>query len=149
MSQTYSFLDVTAALVGPGGALNLGAGAAAAQEGITVDPSADRNTMTTGADGAAMHSLNADRSGTITVALLQTSPVNSQLQTLLNFQSTSAAAHGQNTIVITDKARGDVITCQQVAFSRQPTLGYGKDAGSRIWTFQAGRIDVALGGLVS
>jgi len=148
MSQTYSFLDVTAALVGPGGAINLGAGAAAANEGITVESTGDANTMTVGADGAAMHSLNGDRSGTVTVTLLQTSPVNSQLQALFNFQRGSAATHGQNTLVITDKARGDVISCQQVAFQRQPSLGYGKDAGTRVWTFAAGRIDPALGGLV-
>ncbi len=35
-----------------------------------------KNTMTIGADGEVMHSLHADKSGTVTVNLLKTSPTN-------------------------------------------------------------------------
>jgi hypothetical protein len=38
-----------------------------------------KNTMTVGADGEVMHSLHAGKSGTITVTLLKTSPVNKKL----------------------------------------------------------------------
>ena len=57
---TYSFLDVTAAIQGPGGSINLAAGAGSAEEGITIEAMEDKNIMTIGADGAGMHSLVAN-----------------------------------------------------------------------------------------
>lgn len=142
---TYSFNEVVAALVGPGGAAYLGAGSGASDEGITIDPSADRNTMTVGADGFGMHSLGMDRSGRISVSLLKTSPMNAVLQGLYNFQTASASNHGQNTLVITNTVSGDVITCEQVAFKKQPSIGYGKEAGMLVWEFDSTRITPALG----
>ena len=63
---SYSFLDVQASIAGPGGNFPLsGDRVGIAQEGITVTATGDKNVMTIGADGAAMHSLSADQSGTI------------------------------------------------------------------------------------
>ncbi len=53
----YSFLNVNATIAGPGGAFNLAAGAAAAEEGITIEAAEDKNVMTIGADGQGQHSL--------------------------------------------------------------------------------------------
>ena len=66
--KTYSFLDTQASIQGPGGAFSIGAGAGIAEEGITVEPNVDQDTMTIGADGTGMHSLIADQSGKITVS---------------------------------------------------------------------------------
>src|SRR5882724_1438268 len=96
--QTYSFLDTVMAINGPGGAFSIRDGAA--KEGFTVDFTEDKNTMTVGADGEAMHSLKATKGGTITLRLLKTSPTNALLGALYNFQTASSATHGQNTIVI-------------------------------------------------
>jgi len=49
--KAYSFLNVVAAIVGPGAAFNLGVGAAAASEGITIAPTEDKNSMVIGAVG--------------------------------------------------------------------------------------------------
>ncbi len=73
---TYSFMDVSASLTGPTGKIELGYGSANSEEGITVAMSGPKNTMTIGADGEPMQSLHADKSGTITVNLLKTSPTN-------------------------------------------------------------------------
>jgi hypothetical protein len=146
MSTTYSFLEVQAAIIGPGGVINLGNGAGAADEGITVDPTAELSTMMVGADGSGQHSLHADKSGRLVVRLLKTSPTNALLMAMLNFQRSSGATHGQNTISITDSNRGDVITAQQVAFTKVPALAYGKEAGMLEWEFSAVKIDMGLGG---
>ena len=100
---TYSFADVTATLAGPTGVIDLGFGSAVSKEGITVAMSNSRNTMTVGADGEVMHSLKADKSGTITVRLLNTSQANSLLQTAYDAQSLSSSAWGNNVIVIRNK----------------------------------------------
>jgi hypothetical protein len=144
-SNVYSFLNVQCALVGPGGVLNLGNGAGAAEEGISIDPSEEINTMQVGADGQGQHSLHANKSGRITVRLLKTSPVNQLLGTLYALQTSSAALHGQNTITISDKTRGDAIVCRQVAFTKAPPLNYGKEAGLLEWEFSAIYIDRAFG----
>lgn len=134
---TYSFKDVTAALVGVGGSINLGNGAAIAEEGITVEPAEDKNIMTIGADGAGMHSLVAGNAGTVTVRLLKTSPVNAQLQTMFNIQTQTSIAHGKNVITIRDIARGDAIVCTGVAFKTSPALTYAKEGGTVEWAFDA------------
>ena len=40
---------------------------------------------------------------------------------------------------------GDVITCQNCAFAKQPAITYGTDAGAVEWTFNAGSISFLLG----
>jgi hypothetical protein len=142
---TYSFLDTSAALVGPGGAINLGQGAATAEEGITVEANEGIDTMTIGADGTPMHTLHANKSGTVTVRLLKTSPVNEKLSQMYAYQTASAKAHGQNTISISNQGLQDSVTCQVVAFQKAPSLTYAKEAGTVEWIFNAGIIDRTLG----
>jgi hypothetical protein len=143
---TFSFKDVGASIEGPGGNINLGYGASVADEGITVEDVEDRNTMTTGADGDVMHSLHASDAGTVRVRLLKTSGTNALLMQMFNLQSLSGASWGDNTIVIRDHARGDIVICSDVAFTRRPTLGWAK-AGPPMyeWTFTAGHVNPVLG----
>lgn len=145
MSKTYSFLDVHAAIVGPGGAISLGTGAGNAEEGITIEPTGDINTMTIGADGTPMHSLHADKSGKVMVKLLKTSPINAKLSLMYAFQTSSGANHGQNILSISNGATGDIITCRAVAFEKAPSINYAKDGGMNEWSFSAGIIDRTLG----
>ena len=134
---TYSFKDITASLEGVGGSINLGAGAAIAEEGITIEPTEDKNVMTIGADGAGMHSLVAGEASTVTVRLLKTSPTNAQLQTMYNVQTLSSLAHGKNVLTVRDIARGDAIFLTGVAFKKAPSISYAKEGGIMEWTFDA------------
>lgn len=142
---TYSFLNVQCAIVGPGGAFNLGTGAGVSDEGITIAMVGEKDTMVVGADGSVMHTLNADKSGTLTVRLLKTSPTNAQLSIMYALQTVSSAMHGQNTVTIRDSARGDVTTCRLTAFRKQPTLSYTKAGAVQEWEFNVGIIDQLLG----
>lgn len=142
---TYSFLDVLAAIVGPGGAFPLGSGAGVAEEGITIEPASDINQMTIGADGKGMHSLIANKASTLTVRVLKTSPVNQMLAAMMALQRTSGATHGQNTITLTNRVSGDVVSGSQVAFKKAPPLTYAKEGGTNEWTFDIIETDIALG----
>lgn len=142
---TYSFLDVVAAITGPGGSINLAAGAGVADEGITIDPMEDKSTMVIGADGSGMHSLAANEASTVTIRLLKTSPVNAQLQAMYNIQTRSSATHGRNTITVRDVGRGDVIGLTQVAFKKRPSAVYAKDGGLMEWTFDAIKTTQVMG----
>lgn len=141
---TYSFLDVVATLAGPGGSIQLGAGAGNAKEGISIDPLEDKDFMVAGADGQIMHGLRASQASRITVRLLKTSPVNAQLQNLFNAQRTASSLWGQNVLQIRDIIRGDVASGSQMAFARQPAITWAEDPAFNEWTFQ-GNADVILG----
>lgn len=90
--SAYSFLDVSAVIDGPGG--NFSLTGENDQEGISIEPVSDQNTMTEGADGNVMHSLSAGSACTATIRLLKTSPLNAKLNELYKYQTSSAAYHG-------------------------------------------------------
>ena len=142
---TYSFLDVTASLTGPTGVIDLGQGSANSEEGITQTMGGNKNTMTIGADGEVMHSLHADKSGTITVTLLKTSPVNKKLSLAYNAQSQSSATWGNNVIVIRNTASGDISTARSCAFQKQPDFNNAKDGALVPWVFDCIKVDQLLG----
>lgn len=133
--STYSFINVQAAIAGPGGSFSLGYGAGHAEEGITVEMLEDKDDMKVGADGSVMHSLRANNAGRVMIRLLKTSPVNAMLQDLYNFQKQSSGNWGQNNIVVSDTVRGDIETCTLMAFTKQPSIVYAKDGNTNEWVF--------------
>lgn len=143
--STYSFIDVSASLTGPTGSIDLGYGSANSEEGITVVMAEAKNTMTVGADGEVMHSLHAGKSGTITITLLKTSPVNKKLSLMYNAQSQSSATWGNNVIVVRNKVSGDISTARSCAFQKQPDHANAKVGNTASWVFDCGKIDQLLG----
>ena len=143
--STYSFLDVSGTLSGPTGSIELGSGSANSDEGVLVAMTEAKNTMTVGADGEVMHSLHGGKSGTITVTLLKTSPVNKKLSLMYNAQSQSSATWGNNVIVLRNKVSGDIVTARSVAFQKQPDWNNPKVGGTVPWVFDCGKIDELLG----
>ncbi|EKS9840585.1 MULTISPECIES: phage structural protein [Burkholderia cepacia complex] len=142
---TYSFQDVAATIVGPGGAFSLGYGEATAEEGITIARAGDKNTMTIGSDGEGMHSLHADKSGQITLRYLKTAPINAKLMALYDAQSLDSRLWGKNLIEVRQTAAGDVLTARSCAFKKAPDLKYAKDGDIVEWVFDSIKIDNILG----
>lgn len=143
--SAYSFLNIVAAIAGPGAAFNLGVGAAVAEEGITIAPTEDKNSMIIGADGKGQHTLIASNGGVITLRYLKTSPVNGLLQLAYDLQSASSALWGQNLITVADPARLELTTCQSCAFKKKPEIVYDKSGPMLEWTFDSIAINSILG----
>jgi len=143
--MTYSFLDIVAAIAGPGLVANIGAGAAIAEEGISIKPTGDKNIMTEGADGQVQHNLIASDSGQISIKVLKTSPVNALLMLAYQFQSSSSALWGMNTITVNNVTTGDYTVAQKCAFKIKPELVYAKEGAMNEWLFDCGKIDTILG----
>ena len=141
----YSFLNVVAAIAGPGAAFSLGAGSAVAEEGITIAPNEDKNSMIIGADGRGQHTLIASTGGLITMRFLKTSPTNGYLQLAYDFQSQSSAIWGKNLISVVDSARLEITTCQNCAFKKKPEIVYDKTGPLIEWTFDSLSINSVLG----
>jgi hypothetical protein len=142
---TYGFGNIMASISGPGGSFPLGAGAGAAEEGITIEPDGDKVTKTVGADGAVMYNLHADMSGRVLIRLQKISPTNALLGAMYAVQITDSGLTGINTILVNDIARGDNISLRGCAFSRPPTLTYGTLGGVMEWAMYAAVIDRLLG----
>lgn len=140
---TYSFLDVSMGIDGPGGNFSIKEGTA--EEGISVDPVSDQNVMTTGADGSVMHSLVAGTAVNVTLRCLKTSPLNAKLGQMYKHQTSSAALHGKNVITIRDAVRGDVEIVSQAAFKKRPPNSWAKQGNLIEWTFDGGKSDFTLG----
>ena len=143
--MTYSFLDVVAAIAGPGLIANIGNGAGVAEEGITIAPTGDKNTMTEGADGKVQHNLIASDSGQLTTRLLKSSPINAILMAAYEFQTSSSTFHGRNVITVSNPATGDITTAQQCAFKKKPEIVYSKEGPMMEWVFDCGKINTILG----
>lgn len=143
--STYSFMDVAATITGPGVLVDFGYGSGAAEEGITISMAGDKSSMTIGADGKGMHNLHADKSGTITVRLLRTSPKNQQLQAAYDLQTAIPSSHGKNVIVVSMPRVGELHTARNVAFKKRPDYNYAKDGKFIEWVFDAIEIDGVAG----
>lgn len=142
---TYSFLNIQASIVGPGGFVNLANGAAAAKEGITIEASEDKNVMTIGADGSGQHSLVASNASTLTIRLLKTSPNNQALMIMYDLQSASSILWGNNVITVVDSARGDLTNARGCAFKKKPALTYDTEGPMMEWTFDSINVNTVLG----
>ncbi len=138
INRTYSFLDVTASVQGPGGGYMISEGGVA-NGGITIETN-DRVTTVWGCDGEFMHSLHAARGGRVTVRCMRTGRANADLSKTFNFDSQSSANTGRNTITIQDHQRGDNWTIEGAAIVKIPTNAYGTEGGEVEWVFQAGII---------
>jgi hypothetical protein len=141
----YSFKNIVAGLVGPTGVINLGNGSGNAEEGITVAPTEDKNTMVVGADGTVQHTLIASSAGVVTLRYLKTSPTNGFLQLMYDAQTQSSALWGQNVITVVDTARLEITTAQACAFKKKPEIVYDKAGPMLEWTFDSGAINSVLG----
>lgn len=140
---TYSFLDVTASINGPGGAFSLiGCNSA---EGVTIVYDDDKTATMTGADGCIMHSLRGTMTGTMTFNFLKISYMNTLLNQLFNYQRRSSQWWGYNVITVRDVARGDNYNLTTAAFVKHPDNTYAQDGNTLAWQFR-GYLTVTLGG---
>lgn len=142
--STYSFVDVVAAITGPGGAFSIGSGSGNSEEGISIDNVEEKNAAVAGADGQIMHSLRASNLAKITVRLLKTSPVNALLANLYNFQKSSSGFWGQNNITVNNVITGDFENISIAAFNKPPPNQYAKDGTMMEWEFVGNR-EMVLG----
>jgi hypothetical protein len=143
--MVYSFLNINAFIAGPGLVANLAAGAAAAEEGITIEAVGDKNEMVIGADGKGQHSLIASDACVVTVRLLKTSVWNAALMIAYDLQSASSSLWGQNVITVIDSGRFDATIVQNCAFKKKPELKYAKEAGIMEWVFDGIKASTVLG----
>jgi hypothetical protein len=141
---SYALNKVVASITGPGGSFQLGSGSALGDEGIEVETN-ERSVKQVGADGIGQYSFIADKSGTVTLTLLKTSPVNSQLMAMFNAQTLDSSLWGSNVLTVIDTASGTTVSARACAFNKVPPQKFGKEAGTNQWVFDSLYIDTVIG----
>lgn len=111
---------------------------------VTVSRNNDSFMLMVGSDGEAARAANADRSGTVTVTLMQTSPSNDDLSTLMATDELTNA--GTGALFIKD-ASGRTLVSAVEAWIRKPAdAEFAREIGGREWTFETGNIEIYNGG---
>ena len=110
-----------------------------------VERAEDAVVTTVGADGFGCHTINRNRSGTVTVTLMQSSLTNSALSRLANLDEQTGDV--SYPLVVKD-IRSDATLCVAHAskIKKMPASSFGKELGTREWAFTSTRIDISVGG---
>lgn len=108
----------------------------AADTFVTFEPSADSVSKVVGADGTVVFTHSADKTGTLTVTLLQTSPSHLVLEAALAGKVVAALA-------IRDESLGEtgttLLSTEHATVSRRPSISRGAEAVTHEWTFVLGQ----------
>lgn len=112
---------------------------------ITLDRINDSASHKVGVDGKMTVSISADRSGTVTFRLMQTSDSNAYLSGLINAQENGAFV--PIFVQFKDTRGDDLGSGTQGYINRPATMTRGQNANSQEWTVTVERLDMLhLGG---
>ncbi len=145
MPVTYSFAEVTCAIEGPGGRFSLSEGNVA-DEGISIEMTDDKSTMTTGGHPwwDALPPREPFRPD-------HDPPIEEQPHQQIADRFVSEAIGKQRSLgskyylIGQFGLAGRPYLCAQCAFVRMPTNNNAKDGGTMEWTFNSLDIDSVLG----
>lgn len=113
-------------------------------EAITVEREGDAFTKTTGADGYTARVKSNNRSGSITLTLLQTSHSNTILSALaLADEKTNA---GVVPVSVKDLSGTSASYSGTAWIKKVPKQSYGKDISNREWVLDCADLEVMTGG---
>jgi hypothetical protein len=138
--KVYSFADVTFSLSHPllGMAQVDGSGIGT----ITLTNDGERSTKQLAADGSVLISKIRDRTGTMTLDFLQTSPLHNQLiDWFISLENNPAADWGRMTGVIKSIATNEETKLTGVCFVRIANKAYAAQGQNVQWSFLVADVD--------
>lgn len=100
---------------------------------IAIAPTSDLGTPKVGADGGSILSVTADQSATVTIRLLQNSPMNQFLQNKVRRMRSGALTGVTFAIGFTDLSNGETGGCTQATIMREPTTTRGVNVNNMEW----------------
>lgn len=120
---------------------NFGAG----DDVISIAPAEAAATTQWGADGHMVASISANRGGTCSLHLQQTSPGNYVLQQLYNAQIAQGATFQPISMSVKDALKQDSCTCTGGIITTQPTWQRGINAVDVVWEIQFENVVITQG----
>lgn len=110
---------------------------------VSMEYNSDLTTETVSCDGKLATSVTPDRTGTVTVELLQTSATHAILTGILAAQESSGdtSVLFRSDFVVSDPSGSAGYIARNAYLKKAPTLGLGVEQQTREWTFYAERIE--------
>lgn len=132
ISSAYSFTNVSATVDG-----RQVQGPWDGDDALVVTPGADRGTGLVGADGSGIFSISADKSATISVKLMHTSPTHRLLVEKMKRQQALGAAASSFPFQFIDTVSGEGGSADKCYIMTAPADSKGKNATVREWVLWA------------
>lgn len=114
-------------------------------DAISFEMNADLYESAVGADGEVTRSATNDRSGTITLTLMSTSPANDKLNVFLQ-RSKGSAVNDTFEVFVKDLNSADTFIASDAYIQKEPVSSYGRNAAEREWTLYAANVTTFFGG---
>lgn len=111
---------------------------------ITAERNEDSFALQVGADGEYTRTISRNRSGRVTLTLLQTSPSNDILSAFAKVDEVSG--QGKGPLSIKDLRGNTVVFAETAWLTRPSNVEYGTEGSSREWVFETGKLEMNVGG---
>ncbi len=111
---------------------------------IMVERSSDAFSKVVGAGGDVARVRNRDRSGRVTVTLMQTSLTNDRLSAIA--AQDELAGTGVGPLLIKDLGGTTLISAQSCWIAKVPNQEFGKEFSNREWIFDTSDLEILVGG---
>ena len=111
---------------------------------VLVDRAVEAFTKQVGADGEVARTASADRTGTITITLLQTSSSNDILAALQ--QTDEKTLNGKFPVMVKDNNGTSVAAASTAWIDKMAPVEYGAETGEREWVIQCADLEHFAGG---
>lgn len=113
---------------------------------IEIEYEEDDFKKQTGSLGDVTRTRQLNRSGKITVTLMDAAPVNDQLMSLAAADRQSGS--GFKAFTFTDRSSNTTARATECWVMKLPKIGRAKESGTTVWVFEAAFLDLNVGGSV-
>lgn len=110
---------------------------------VTIEMNEDAWNLYVGSDGEGARSKSNNRSGTITIRLMQTSSSNEILSAL--YKSDDVGDAGITNILIKDSSGSTLAMAENAWIRKLPAVDFARESGEREWVFESDNIQVFVG----
>lgn len=110
---------------------------------VSMEYNSDWTTETISADGKLATAVTPDRTGTVTVELMQNSETHIALTAILAAQETNGdtSVIYRSDLAVADPSGSSGYIARDAYIKKPPTIGLGVDVQTREWTFYAAKIE--------
>lgn len=114
---------------------------------VTVEQNEDSFALSIGTDGEGTRAKSNNRSGTVTVVLAQSSPINLLLSAQHNIDINTPAGDAIGPLLIADRSGTSIYEAENAWIRKPPAAEFGRDgAATREWVFETEELVQLHGG---
>ena len=113
---------------------------------LSVEQNEDSFTLQIGTDGEGTRSKSNNRSGRVTLTLMQSSLANDLLASLHSVDLSSPGGDGIGPLLVKDNSGRSLFTAEKAWIVKPPTGEFGREATSREWIIETDHLIQTHGG---